>query len=150
MHKWKIKINQLLEAIATKDDITGWCLYSCIHDDGSGIFMESCIYWYSNARFEFLRTTSTSKLKEENQGESEGIYELDVVSSSIVAEEKYLIKRILVFLDPTDYEVTYHPQPEDEDSGMEQIIKDEVREAMSDFEEDEDDEDEETSEIGGI
>lgn len=144
MFKWRGKINQLLESIATKEDATGWCLYSCSHDEKLGYFIETMIYWYSNARFELVRNSSDSKVEEKLEIEIDSRQPASSVKSSgIVAEEGYLIRRILIYLDPTDFIVSYHPQPDEEDD-IDDLGESESSEYLLD-----DDDDEQDDEIQG-
>lgn len=133
---WKKKINQLLKAIATKADATGWCLYNLTQDEEDGYFVETMIHWYSNARFEMTRYSfrRTEELAQNHEIERD-----QIICSSIVAEETYLIHRILINLNPDDFSVSYQPST-DEDDEIDAIIEQELAKYLeSDDEEDEDD-----------
>jgi len=147
---WKRKINLLLEALATKDDIAGWCLYSCFYNEESNMFVETCVYWFSNARFEFFRTSAPKKetdISEEDKQGEDSAYS-SIKSSSIVVEESYLIKRILIFVDPKDFAITYHPQLEEISEDIETFIREEIQDALDEIDKDDEGDKGEGEQVG--
>lgn len=149
IYKWRCKINELLYAIATKADSTGWCLYCISRDNEEGFFVETMVHWYSNSRFELSRNSfktidNVVVIEDEEKEDKKD----QTISSSIVAEEGYLIRRILINLNPDDFYISYHPSPDDsEEAEIEALVREEVEQYLlsdDDIEEEDDEEGDET------